>query len=366
MKVNKAAKSKLRVLLTTCNGPGNVGITHALKSHPFKDIEIINGSVESVPNMDIYSSKQFVNIPFSFDDQFIEKMLGIVAEYKIDLIIPGFSQESLVLAEHKNRFEEIGVKILCPSFENVHICHDKAKMSEKLRVCSFNGLIPYRIVERTSELAETCISMGYPDKVICVKPTICNGGSRGFYILSESYDRFEEYFMKKDSSKCSLEELLLKLQGVDPLPPLLIMDYIDGQEYGIDVLAKAGEVVCSVVRKRMEPILAGMNMRVRIEDVKIFDQSLAELCRIFNLDGLFNFDFILAGDKSFLLEINPRQSAYVGICAQQINILALAIDMLFNDNKDLKMYKKDFSEIAAIRYIEEYALCDGEVVAYIK
>ena len=52
--------------------------------------------------------------------------------------------------------------------------------------------------------------MGYPQKKVCVKPAVCNGGSRGFYLLDEDYDRFKNYFIDKHKPICSLDELLFK------------------------------------------------------------------------------------------------------------------------------------------------------------
>ncbi|AEB75792.1 hypothetical protein [Clostridium botulinum] len=71
--------------------------------------------------------------------------------------------------------------------------------------------------------------MGYPKQNICVKPVRCNGGGRGFYILNKIYDRKEVFFKEKYKPICSLNELLLKLQGLDNIPRILIMEYIDGE-----------------------------------------------------------------------------------------------------------------------------------------
>jgi len=72
--------------------------------------------------------------------------------------------------------------------------------------------------------------------------------------------------------------------------------------------------------------------------------------------------------KPYLIEINPRQSAFIGLTAEKINLLAMSIDMCMGDLKDIGVYtvKQEYQNIMAIRYIEEFAICNGTVVQYQK
>ena len=56
---------------------------------------------------------------------------------------------------------------------------------------------------------------------------------------------------------------------------MMVMDYLDGSEYGIDVVAQNGEVISSVMRKRLHPQIAGMGYeRIKGEEER---QDLVEL-----------------------------------------------------------------------------------------
>lgn len=355
-------------MLTAASGPGAIGIIHALKSHPNKKIEVIAGCVDDTENGSILCTEDRVLIPYVSDPDFVQKMIIICTEQNINLIVPGFSQESLVLSKQINKFEEKGIKVLSPSFNVVDICHNKNKMLEYLSNNKSLYCMEYKVASNIHELVQMCLDLGYPNRKICVKPAVCSGGSRGFFILEDDYDRYENFFLKKDSHICTLEELKLKLQNITNLPLMLIMEYIEGEEFGIDIVAHDGEMAGCIIRKHLEPILASINMRMDI----IKDKDMKELARytakLFSIDSLVNIDIIRAkkDGKLYILEINPRQGANIGLGVQHFNLMAMAIDCKYGDAFDQEVYKGNYNEIKGIRYIEEFAICDGEIVRYVK
>ncbi len=359
-------KKKLKVLLTASSGPGAVGIIHALRNHPNKHIFIVTGSVEDYEDVSLKIADKYVKIPFSSDEDFVSKMIRICKENNIDLIVPAYSQEILELAKNEEVFLREGIHILCPSFENIFTAHNKDIMYEQLQRLNCNCYPNFKFVNSVDELKSVCLSMGYPQKKLCVKPAVCNGGSRGFFVLDENYDRFKNYFLEKEQPICSLDELLLKLKGLKRIPRIIVMDYLSGPEYGIDVVAKEGEVISYVVRKRLHPQVAGIDMRVKIENREDLSDFTKKIVKNLKLNSIVNIDIRYDEEmnKPYILEINPRQSAYIGTSAQKINLLSMAIDLKLGEKINVDNYKKNYENIVGVRYFGEFNICDNELVFF--
>lgn len=61
------------------------------------------------------------------DSSYIENLLSICTDDKIDLLIPTIDTDLLILSQNKDKFEEIGTKVMVSSPEMVQICRDKNK-----------------------------------------------------------------------------------------------------------------------------------------------------------------------------------------------------------------------------------------------
>lgn len=357
-------KEKLKILLTASSGPGAVGIINALKSHPNKDIDIVTGSVEVFEDISLKLVNKHITIPFASDKNFTTKMIKICKENNINLIVPAYCEEILQLAKYEEEFLKEGIKILCPTKENIFVAHNKDILYKKIKKLNLDYYPKFEVVETVEQLKKVCLQMGYPEKKVCVKPAVCNGGSRGFYLLDENYDRLKMYFKEKQQPICSLDELMLKLKGLNKIPKIIVMEFLEGPEYGIDVVAKEGKVISSVTRKRLSPQIAGIDMRVEIEDRKELEKLTLDIVKYLNLNSIVNIDIRYNKDmsKAYVLEINPRQSAYIGTSAKKINLLAMAIDLKLGESINIEDYKTQYKEIKGIRYFGEFTICDKEIV----
>lgn len=357
-------KNKFRVLLTAAGGPGGAGIIHALKSHPKRDIEVIAGVVDNIENGSLVIADDCLEIPYANDIDFKEKMLKVCLENHIDMIIPGFSEECLLLASCEKIFQKNNINILIPNSEVIELCHHKVKLMERLNHSDLDCIMNFELANNIMELKNACNKLGYPKKTLCVKPAICNGGSRGFYILKEDYDRYKSFFIEKDSRFCTLEELILKLDRIDKLPMLIVMEYIDGDEYGIDLTAKDGNVIDMIIRRKLKPTMAGIDMRLQVIEDNLINKFIIRLTRVLNLNSILSVDLIKKGNKIFIIEINPRQGASIGAGVIKSNLLAMAIDIKLNNFKSVCDYQTVCDNLMSIRYINEFTICDGKVIKY--
>lgn len=357
-------KDTLRVLLTVSSGPGTAGIIHCLRNSPTKDIYIVAGSVEGNFDIGAKLADNYVKIPYCSSDKYIDEMIYICKKLNIDMIIPAFSDEIEQLTKNISKFNKLNIKILSPSYEIVHLLHNKDLMCNKFKSLNENIVPDFEVVSTVQDLKSACIKMGYPQKEICVKPARCNGGSRGFFVLNEDYDREYNFFYEKQKPICSLKELLLKLEGLNEIPKIIVMDYVSGTEYGVDVLANNGELLDCVIRKRLNPVVAGMEMRAQIIENYTIKEFVKKIVKVLKLSSILSFDirFDSKEEKPYLLEINPRQGAYIGFASRKINLLAMGIDIKLEENIDINTYRTNYENIIGIRYFEEFAISNNNIL----
>ena len=167
----------------------------------------------------------------------------------------------------------------------------------------------YCAVHSQEELESAVKHLGYPEKRVCVKATE-GSGSRGFRILSETVSRFDMFLNEKPTAGLiTLGELLDILHGADAFPELLVMEYLPGTEYSVDLLADHGRVLASCCRRSLR-----MENSIMLEAVIEDNPAVTELCgRItekLGLDGNIGFDVRERSDGTpMVMECNPRITA---------------------------------------------------------
>jgi len=116
------------------------------------------------------------------------------------------------------------------------------------------------------------------------------------------------------------------------LPDIMIMEYLPGNEYSVDVLSKNGTVIEIVCRKGFN-IVSSIQLGCIIEENK----ELVDLCTVItkelNLDGVYGFDIKYNSKfEPMVIEINPRLTAGIVACAVAgVNFPYLILKQLLNE-----------------------------------
>jgi predicted ATP-grasp superfamily ATP-dependent carboligase len=112
---------------------------------------------------------------------------------------------------------------------------------------------------------------------------------------------------------------------------LLVMQYVDGSEFSVDVVAHEGEVTAMVCRRKP------LNRQVRVSGSSLLtrepemEDMVRLLVKLFCLVGLLNLQFRSAAERPerpYLLQINERMSGglpYVYVYLSGLNLPFLAI-----------------------------------------
>lgn len=311
----------ITTLLTGAGAPGGPGIIKALRQDPTIDLLVADANFHASGKA---LHAPFFQIPKASDPAFIDQIYQICLEQKIDVLLPLVTRELEVLATCKKRFLEIGTRIVVSDAEQLHAANDKLKLMQTLK----QGGIPvaeFYTAKTASEIAEYAAKLGYPRKKVCIKPALSNG-SRGMRILDADAGSFEAFFEQKPGNTHATLESILELFGDKPLPDMLVMEYLPGEEYTVDALLDQGEPLLLLPRTRI-----AMNNGISVagvfeENREIIDYA-TRVFRCMKLHGPNGLQVKRGEDGSYyILEVNPRlQGSTTTALGMGINLPVLAV-----------------------------------------
>lgn len=208
------------------------------------------------------------------DAGYIDNLLNICKEDAINLLIPTIDTDLLVLAEHKDRFAEIGTRVLISEPDKIRICRDKNKTSQFFVDCGLSAPMP---VNDWKEYKS-----GYP---AFIKPKDGSSSINAYKV--ENVEELEVY--------------------AGQIGDYIVQPFVSGHEYTIDIFCNwEGEPISIVPRERVQ-IRAGEVLKTKIElDAAMIEESKS-LCKAFKPCGPMTVQLIRdAEGVDWYIEINPR------------------------------------------------------------
>ncbi|WP_404417434.1 NAD-dependent epimerase/dehydratase family protein [Marinospirillum sp.] len=76
-----------------------------------------------------YECDDYAYIPSYYSENYLEKLLEICKEKKVELLIPGHDDEAQLLADNEPKLKEEGIELLASSIELINICRSKDKLA---------------------------------------------------------------------------------------------------------------------------------------------------------------------------------------------------------------------------------------------
>ena len=282
----------------------------------------------------------FYQIPRCREKGYVETLLKICREEKIDLLIPLFELEFSYLNDARDRFEEIGVKLILSEKPVIDICNDKLQTADFF--CKYNIPAPHTLSEqeiqallmreRGQEGEPEGGQDGYP---LIIKP-LDGMGSEGVFRISnrKELEFFKDYVKKPILQSCATGteytiDALCDLQG----NPLYIVPRIRLEVRSGEV-TKSRTVKQEIVIRETEKLLEALNKEGRVIGPMTIQCFLEE-----NGESEKKPEFI---------EINPRFGGGVPLSFAAGADYADALKKMC-EGKQL-IYQKDFSELTMMRY----------------
>lgn len=208
------------------------------------------------------------------DSGYIDNLLSICAEDKIDLLIPTIDTDLMVLSENRGRFEAIGTKVIISAPDKIRICRDKNNTSQFFVDCGLHAPMPvndWRMYNGE-----------YP---AFIKPKDGSSSINAFKVENE--EELEAY--------------------ASQVKDYIVQPFVSGREYTIDIFCDwDGEPISIVPRERLQ-VRAGEVLKTQI----CMDQTMIEeskrLCSAFKPCGPMTVQLIRDREGiDWFIEINPR------------------------------------------------------------
>jgi carbamoyl-phosphate synthase large subunit len=342
---------KLNLLIPSAGRPTHPSLLKCLRDNGEREVRIVGVDISAdglAPNI----VDKFYQVPPRKDPAYLETILTICRKEAIDVYYALGEEEAIAAAERISDFSAVNTSVITPgTAEMLGISTNKCRWHDY-----FNQQgIPhanYRNLYSSDALEAAAHQLGYPSEDIFIKPAISKGG-RGARVIT-SKNIAEEYFTDRSAEpRMSLESFINLLRPLPPekFVPLLMMEYLPGTYYSIDVLSKNGQPYYVIPKIRIEGTAS--NTSVGQVDLNSATIDLAtKACRAFNFSYLQNYEMKLnKQNQPMIYDINPRGGASLALCAAAgANIAYYAVKMAVGEEVPLKQIK---DKVKMIRFYDE-------------
>lgn len=230
----------------------------------------------------IYMADKYYIVPRIDDEQYIPEILEICKKEKIQAITTLIDPEIMLLAEHREEFENIGVEVLAPYKETSKICFNKFEMFKYLREKGIKTVLTYGDMKSFEEGQKR----GEIEFPVFVKPRTGSGSVGARKI--EEMDSLKKV-MKED-------------------PTLIIQEFMgDALDVDADIYVDtiSNQAVSLFSKKKLETKIGGASKTVSFKDDKL-NQFVEDALRVFKFNGPIDMDLWYRDGEYYLSEVNPR------------------------------------------------------------
>jgi carbamoyl-phosphate synthase large subunit len=197
------------------------------------------------------------------------------------------------------KLAENGVKILGTSLQDLDRAEDRDKFEQALNQLNI-PMPPGKTALSVVEAIVIAKEIGYP---VLVRPSYVLGGRAMEIVYHE-------------------EELILYMKNavkINPEHPVLIDRYLIGKEIEVDAICDGENVLIPGIMEHIEGagIHSGDSIAVYPPQtlsepvIQTLVEYTEKMAKGLNIVGLLNIQFVLAGDRVYVLEVNPRSSRTV-------------------------------------------------------
>ncbi len=301
---NEARPSHNKTVVVLGSGPIRIGqgiefdycsvhCVWALKAAGY-DTVIVNNNPETV-STDFDTSDRLYFEPLTAEDVISileqEDPIGVVCQFG--------GQTAIGMAKH---VIEAGFDIIGTDLANINRAEDREEFYSLLKRLDLN-LPEGRTVFSAEDAVEAANNLGYP---VLVRPSYVLGG-KGMEIAYND-DNIRDY----------MEIISREVQE----HPVLIDKYISGIEIEVDAISDGDDILIPGIMEHIERagVHSGDSISVYPAVKKITPKQEQEILKItqalakkdaLNAKGIINIQFVIADEKIYIIEVNPRSSRTV-------------------------------------------------------
>lgn len=310
-------------------GTRNKVVQYVKKELSQKGIVVATDMSRNAPAL--YEADKFYIVPPVKASNYIDEIIKICKKENISSIFSLIDTELSLLSQNKEKFDLLGIKVIISEEKACDISFDKWKMYQLLRNHNFQTAKTYIELDKFKDdlLLE---KIQFP---VIVKP---RDGSASLMVQKVDDLELLNYLFKKYNN-------------------LLIQEFIDGQEIGIDcyidVISK--QLVSLFAKKKLVMRAGETDKSVSYKDQKLFELIQQFITKLGFL-GPIDIDVFLKDGKYYISEVNPRfGGGYPHAYECGVNFMSLLLNNIQGNENQISIgdYKENvycmkYSEVCII------------------
>ena len=315
----------ITVMITGCSKHSKEIVDCLKQNKDGREVKIVAVNVDPNKLLRHGTDYQYIAPPIT-DPGYIPFLKKVCEETHTDIIIPYITAELELMAEHKEEFERMGVKVSVASKESLVILNNKEKFGEK-----FGWYMPGQCVTDDVHTAKVVCEAHKNKKMkLCCKISGKCGGT-GFCIVDNEKAYDITLFNRCGVNRYISDQDLYKIIEVGNR--VILQEYVEGIDYSLCVLADHGNVLAMAGYAGFDMEFGAVVNGQIITNEKAFE-IVRTIVKELEVDGNACVDFILKGVTGEtlknmtvesgmramqtapvkLLECNPRINASIGFC----------------------------------------------------
>ena len=236
--------------------------------------------------------------PMIYDPTYVPFLLQYCKEHNITALISLFDVDLPVLAKNKEKFEQIGTRVIVSSYDVIHICNDKWLT---YLFCQKNGLAVPKTYINIDDVFNA-LNSGELSFPLIIKP---RWGMGSISILE--VNNLLELKVLYAKVEHDIMDTYLKYESAgNEGKTVIVQEKLVGDEYGLDVINDLEGSYQNTIIKKKYAMRAGETdcaETVSNSKLKCVGECLGQLLHhIANLD----VDIFLVNGEPFVLEMNAR------------------------------------------------------------
>ncbi len=229
----------------------------------------------------LYEADEYVIVPRIDEEGYLDIILNICKEKKVNGIFSLIDPELSLLAANKSKFLEIGTTPIVSDIDLVDICFDKFRMYQLLTENGYQTAKSY--VDK--EVFYQDVHAGKISYPVFVKPV------RGSASIN----------INKVLGPKEVEVLF------DLYDDLMIQEFMNGTEYGADVYIDmiSGKVTSIFTKEKIKMRAGETDKSVSVKEEALF-ALIQQFVEKTGFRGIIDMDIFKIDDQYFISEVNPR------------------------------------------------------------
>lgn len=236
--------------------------------------------------------------PLIYDKDYIPFLVDYCKGNHIKAIISCLDIDLPILARNKEKFNQIGTKVVVADPDFIEACNDKWKTYQFLTA---NGFLAPKTYVSLSD-AEIAIQNGALHFPVMIKPRWGMGSIAVYEAETE-----EELKVLYEKIKRKLSTTYLKYESAaDMDAAVLIQEKIDGQEYGLDIMNDLnGSYMNTSVKMKYAMRSGETDCAITVDDQKAREIG-KKISGLSHHPGNLDCDVFVADGEYYVLEMNAR------------------------------------------------------------